>query len=443
MNKTHKLLRLLCVLTVLCMMGCFISLPALARGDETAAPLDYAAQIALNMSSETVKQEVTVKTFIDGDTTHFNVPESVMQSGVLKARYLAVNTPETTGKVEEYGKKAAQFTKEKLSDAQSIILESDDGKWNADSTGDRYLVWVWYKAPGEQSYRNLNIELLQHGLAIANSSANNRYGSTCMAAIAQAKEYKFHIYSGEKDPDFYYGDAIELTLKEIRCNLEEYNGKKVAFNGVITLNGGNSVYIEDYDAETDMYYGMSVYYGYGMSGAGLEILSVGNEVRIVGTLQYYEAGGTYQVSDLTYRMMRPKDPGNIQMLSQGHTPAYLLTDAKTLAEGKVEIAEEDETAEFDYAALAMGTSIEMQNLFVADAYTTDNEDSSSNGAMTLTCEADGVTVLVRTAVLRDAQGQLLTQDMFLGKTISVKGIVDYYDGEYQIKVFLADAITVH
>jgi len=136
---------------------------------------------------------VTVKTFIDGDTTHFFVPESVVETGVLKARYLAVNTPETTGKIEEYGKKAAQFTREKLTGAYSILIESDNGAWNKDSTGDRYLVWVWYKADENSAYRNLNIELLENGLAIANSSANNRYGDKCMAAIEQAKKSKLNI----------------------------------------------------------------------------------------------------------------------------------------------------------------------------------------------------------------------------------------------------------
>ena len=75
-----------------------------------------------------------------------------------------------------------------------------------------------------------------------------------------------------------------------------------------------------------MYYGMAVYYGYNLNGAGLEIISVGNEARIVGTVQYYEAGGTYQVSDLNYRMMKPDDPNNIQLLSEGNEPAYVLTD---------------------------------------------------------------------------------------------------------------------
>ena len=122
-----------------------------------ADPVDYAASVKLNMSSETVKQEVTVKTFIDGDTTHFHVPADVMKTGVLKGRYLAINTPESTGKIEEYGKAASRFTKEKLSAATSIIIESDTADWNADSTGERYLVWVWYKTADTADYRNLNI----------------------------------------------------------------------------------------------------------------------------------------------------------------------------------------------------------------------------------------------------------------------------------------------
>ena len=90
---------------------------------------------------------------------------------MLKARYLAVNTPESTGKIEEWGKAASRFTREKLENAEEIWIESDDTAWNLDSTGARFLVWVWYRPQGEQDFRNLNIELLQEGLAIANSSA--------------------------------------------------------------------------------------------------------------------------------------------------------------------------------------------------------------------------------------------------------------------------------
>ena len=411
----------------------------------TEAPfveMDYAASVELDMTTPTAKQEVTVKQFIDGDTTHFFVPTSIMSGGVLKARYLAINTPESTGKIEEYGKKASAFTKEKLSSATSIIIESEDGNWNADSTGDRYLVWIWYKTADSDTYRNLNIEILQNGLAIANSSANNRYGDACMAAINQAKTLKLNVYSGQPDPDFYYGEAVELTLRELRTNIESYNGVKVAFNGVVTMNNNNSVYVEAYDPETDMYFGMAVYYGYNLNGQGLDILNIGNEVRIVGSVQYYEAGGTWQVSDLDYRMMKPDDPNNIQKLSEGHTPAYLLTDPRTFDEGRVEVLINDETVVFDYAQLALNSSIEMKGLYVYDAYTTSKEDSASKGAMTLYCEVDNCRIAIRTIVLYDENGELVTQDQFLGKTIDVRGLVDYYDGDYQIKVFDVQGITI-
>jgi len=441
MNKITRFLSvLLAAVMLICVTACEKNVGT--DGSSTEAK-DYATLLKLDMSSDTLKEVVTVKTFIDGDTTHFYVSESVMEGGVLKARYLAINTPESTGKIEEYGKAAANFTKEKLSSAVSIIIESDDGKWNADSTGDRYLAWVWYQPEVGADYRNLNIEILQNGLAIASNAAGNRYGETAVAAINQAKEQKLGVHSGQKDPDFYYGEAIELTLKELRCNIADYNNMKVAFSGVITMNDINSVYIEDYDPETDMYYGISIYYGFALSGEGLNVLSVGNESRIVGTVQYYEAGGTYQVSGLTYRLMKPDDPGNIQKISDGHSPAFVLTDADTFVNGKVEIAGEEETVTHDYAALAMNTSVEMKNLTVVDIYTTITADSSSKGAMTLTCRAeDGNTVTVRTVALRNEAGEIITEDNYSGKTIDVRGIIDYFDGDYQIKVFTENDITI-
>lgn len=456
-KKVTALLLLACLLLG-CMSGCgkTPAAPTGAPTPETTAPasvetteaptqideIDYAGSIALDMGSETAKTEVSVKIFIDGDTTHFHVPTTVMPNGVLKARYLAVNTPESTGKIEEYGKKASAFTKEKLSAAESIIIESDTAQWTADSTGDRYLSWIWYKTADSDAYRNLNIELLQNGLAIASNSAQNRYGDTCMAALNQAKALKLNVHSGQPDPDYYYGEAVELTLKELRTNIEAYNGMKVAFNGVVTMNDNNSVYVEAYDAESDLYYGMSVYYGYNLNGKGLDILSTGNEVRIVGSVQYYEAGGTWQVSDLNYRQMKPDDPGNIQKISDGHSPAYRLTDADTFINGEVTVETSSGTVTAPYASLAMSSSISMENLKVVDIYTTKNEESASKGAMTLTCEADGYTVSVRTTVLLDENGNLITEKAYKNKTIDVKGIIDFYDGTYQIKVFSADSITV-
>ena len=438
MKKLFRLLSLVLLLT--CVLGCVAcgNTPSGNDGSETES-FDYAALVKLDMSSETAKEEVTVHAFIDGDTTHFNLSSEINGSHVLKVRYLAVNTPESTGKIEEYGKAAARFTREKLSQAVSIIIESESANWESDSTGGRYLAWVWYKTDKDAEYRNLNVEILQNGMAIPSSATNSRYGETCVKAIAQAKRDKLGVHSGQKDPEFYYGEAIELTLKELRCNIQSYEGQKVAFTGIITRNDNNSVYVESYDSESGIYYGISVYYGYNLNGDGLNILSIGNEVRIVGSLQFYELGGTYQISDVKYRQMKPDDPGNIQKISDGHSAAYPLTSPDTFVNGKVTIVNSDDTSTVhDYAALVMDTSIAMEGLTVQSI-----RSVSEEGEMTLICKAGDITVPVRTAVLRDGNGNTVTEDHFLGKTIDVKGIVDYFSGDYQIRVLTLKDITIH
>lgn len=448
MKNIKKLLSLILALCVLvaCFTGCKDT--TATQSGANGKTVDYVEKTKLDMDSDTKKQEVTVKSYIDGDTTHFYVPTEISDDGTLKARYMGINTPESTGKIEEWGKKASNFTKEKLSGATSIIVESDDDKWNVDSTGGRHLVWVWYKPADSEDYRCLNLELVQNGLSISCGTTADRYGDAMSNAFQQAKAQKLHVFSGEEDPDFFYGDAYELDLKHLRTNISLYDNTKVAFEGVITYNNNNSVYVEEYDAETDMYYGMSVYYGY-ETGALLNILKVGNRVRVVGTVTYYETGGTWQVSGLKYREMKPDDPSNTIMISEGNAASHRETDADIFASGQMDIetvvsldSEETEIKTFDYANLAMSTSISMKNLTVVDAYTTNN-GGDSDGAMTLTCKVGDTFVDVRTIVLYDENGNLLTESDYMNKTIDVKGIVDYFSGSYQIKVFTADAITVH
>lgn len=411
--------------------------------DQPIEKVDYVASLKLDMSSETVKQEVTVEHYTDGDTTTFRKKGTGdYPNALLTARYLAVNTPESTGKIEEWGKAASNFTKDALKNAASIIVESDDGNWNADSTGNRYLVWVWYKPEGGNDYRNLNLELLQNGLAIASNSAQNRYGDTCMSAITQAKTLKLKVYSGDKDPDYYYGDATPITMRELRCNLKSYLNTKVAFEGVVTKNAGQSVYVEDYDEESGRTFGIYIYYGYNLSSGGLRILSVGNRVRVVGSVQYYETGDSYQVADVSYDARKPDDPNNLKLISEGNEIPYPETTVETF-NSQVTLTVGDEEKTFPYAELVLGTSISMKKLKVVDIYTTVSE-TDSNGAMTLTCEDEtGKRISVRTIVLRDEDGNKITESYFSGKTIDVKGIVDMFSGTYQVKIFSVDDVTVY
>lgn len=442
---------LLATLTVGVFAGCQDSTgnsTSSTAGKELEPWVDYVSQVKLDMNTSSKKLEVKVYNYVDGDTTHVLPIDSNSLADVMKIRYIAVNTPESTGQIEPYGKKASNFTHEKLDNAESIVIESNSDQWEYDSSGSRVMGWVWYKPKGETEYRNLNLELVQNGLSLACGSTTDLYGSYTMAAYNQAKNYKLNALSNEKDPDFYDGEAINVDLKTLRSNIELYANKIVVFTGTIVRNNSQTVYVEQYDEETDMYYGISVYYGF-QSGAIDEVLKVGNSVRFVGSVQYYETGGTWQVADIHYSAFSKDDPDNIQLIESGHSAANTLIDPEKFVNGKVTLdvmtelgGEKTETKEFKYAQLLLSTSVKMENLYVKDVYTTNN-GGNNDGAMTFTCEVNGITITIRTAVLRKADKTLYTEEDFRGKTIDVTGIVDYYNGDYQIKVFSANNINVH
>lgn len=435
-------------------------------------PVDYVSTVKLNFDSNTKKQEVTVRLYVDGDTTHFNpvLSSSVATNpasdfadtdGYIKARYLAINTPECTSKIEPWGYAAARFTRSKLEGAQSIVLESDDNKWNIDSSGSsRYTVWIWYKPQGETEYRNLNLEILQEGLAFGSNVSGNRYGPTAMAAMMQATELKRYVFSKDKDPDYPDGDATPVTLKELRCNIEDYVGKNVKVEGVITSLFNNSAYIEDFDADTGVYFGMSVYYGF-QPGALIRFLEVGNRLSVVGVVAYWEGGGTYQISNVSYNEYDETLSSNTTLVSSGNELGFAEVSAKNIVDGELTVYLDKETKDENgeittetvekklvYGEAIMSTSVTVKNLTVQRIYTTSN-GGSSDGAMSLTCTADdGTTIVVRTEVLKDEDGKLITEEAYKGKTITVKGIVDYYKaegqekGNYQVKVYRADFIEI-
>ena len=361
-------------------------------------------------------ETVTVKNYVDGDTTHFSTTNTFFKGGILSARYNGVDTPESTGQVEPWGKYASEFTKGKLSKAKSIIIESDNTSWNADSSGSRYMLWVWYQDATTNLYRLLNLELVQEGLSIAKNFSNYTYGDTLQLAYYQAQQLKLRVAGKEKDPNFYYGDALVITMKELRTNMANYVNKVVRVEGVITRVVGNTCYAEDYDDETQKSYGIQVYSGY----ENFEQLKEGNRVSLCGTITYYETGGTYQLSGLHYYAMRPNHKDNLQLIEEG---VEVVPTTITAADVKEELC---------------STYVKLENLKVKKVYTTTAETSSSIGAMTLTCEdANGATVIVRTSVLYEEDGTtVVTEDAFINKTIDCVGIVDAYSGDYQVHVYL-------
>ncbi|MCM1195033.1 MAG: thermonuclease family protein [Firmicutes bacterium] len=452
-----RFLSLLCALLLCC--------TALAALVSCNGVTDYVESCKLRMETSSLKMFATVRTYVDGDTTHFNVPVSTtFPDGILKARYLAVDTPESTGTIEEYGKQASNFTHDKLAsvdptDSEAIVLESNDGIWNVDSTGGRYLVFTWYRTSASEPYRMLNLELLQVGLAKAKNVSTTKYSSVCNKASNQAIDKKIGLYSGEPDPLYYYGAAQNIDIKTLRNNIEDYDGTLVAFTGIVVSRDedGKSMYVESFDAEDNMWYGVFIFYGYDLK-KGFQHLVAGNEIRFVGSVSFYKTSGKYQITDIRYDPYQTSADSDryFSVVSKGNEVVFPeVTGTEYLGNKTVTVVRDGEEVNetVSFQEISLDAPLAMKNLKVTKVYTTTSATATSVGAMTLTCTTpDGKTVIVRTEVLHeddDNNKPIIKADAYLNKTIDIKGYGDRYtpeegaEGEYQIKIKNAADITVH
>lgn len=428
-------------------------------GDKEPVKIDYVSQLHLDQSSNTKKLEVTIKNLVDGDTTHFDPPAAdrhQFQGGYIKARYLAVNTPESTGDIEKWGKTASNYTKEKLSNAESIIVESDDGNWNHD-TNDRYMLWIWYKPQGEAEYRNLNVELLQEGYGRGTKIEGCRYEEIAFNALLQAQDLKLIVWSNDKDPNYFGSEADEIDLRYLRFHINDYIQKPVRVEGVVTAKFGNTAYIEEYDVETDTYYGIAVYYHYS-TGKLLEILSIGHRVSVHGTVT--EFNGTYQISGVSYNEVRPGLSTNTLWLDEAEgtvlEPVFRETNINdintsnvtwTFTEKGEDGEEKDVERTIKYGEAVLDTAVTLKNLTITSMYSTKDGNGERTGQISITCkDADGKTIVLRTEPLKKEDGKTLyTQEEIdefaAGGIASVKGIVDIFNGKYQVAVWDIDCFT--
>lgn len=239
---------------------------------------------------------VTITTHTDADTTNFR--DSVTGER-FTVRYLGIDAPEATSKYEPWGIKAANFVRETLDNAETIILQAEGVRTDGN---ERYLAWVWYIKDGKT--RLLNLELVEEAYAWTSAVASTQYGSIFVTAQAETQLTGRRIY-GEVDPDFDYstsGTPIEIgTLLD---NFNDYVAKKVTITGVITAKVGNSIYIEQNNR------GVYMYAGYNMTNE----LQIGYEVTIQGLVPavYFQSK---QLSNYTIDNMILLSTGNPVIIS--------------------------------------------------------------------------------------------------------------------------------
>lgn len=105
---------------------------------------------------------VAVTQIVDGDTIRVRMPDGTIE----RIRFIGVDTPESTNRIEPYGKEASAFTAKALS-GKSIYLETDVGL--RDKYG-RMLAHIWLEPPtqinqAEVRSKLFNAILLLNGYA--------------------------------------------------------------------------------------------------------------------------------------------------------------------------------------------------------------------------------------------------------------------------------------
>ena len=153
------------------------------------------------INSVNAKETVTLNKCVDGDTAWFN-----LNNEVIKTRFLAIDTPESTTEIEEYGKEASEFTCNKLTNAKKIEIEYDE---NSDKTDkyDRHLVWVFVDG---ELLQNL---IIKEGLAeVAYLYDDYKYTSILEKSQIEAKENKVNIWSNTTTSDDIYTKYIIIGI---------------------------------------------------------------------------------------------------------------------------------------------------------------------------------------------------------------------------------------
>ena len=187
--------------------------------------------------------EATLAECNDGDTANFTV-----DGETITVRFLGIDTPESGHVIEPFGIAAGDYACDVMSDAETIVLESDPNSERKGTYG-RYLGYVW------ADDNLLNLEMIEQGFSPASGVTDLKYGDEMNEALANAQELELRIH-GEEDPDFYYGDPVDVTIETLVKNPEEYYLKRVNVEGIVSEKIGAHPFIQSLDGEHGIFFNL-------------------------------------------------------------------------------------------------------------------------------------------------------------------------------------------
>ena len=285
---------------------------------------------------------VSLRSCTDGDTANFIQDGYVDEFGAfvtIKTRFLGVNTAESTAKVQPWGKKGSLFTKKILTEAQEkadeesakaghkvyniALINSPETFEEKDSSGGRWLAFIWYRKSSADKWRLLNLELVEQGYSTNQLFKDDSTCPYCPAferCDAKNTITKLRVY-GTDDPDYDYQEkSYEYSLwsvihhyNEIGINDEGGSGVQLVVTALVVGIQGDNVFLRDVllddeqvEANDMSYAGLYAYAGYnsslcsilqnGSSMQGLDGKGVGVIIRFYCRATYYN--GNIQLSDV-------------------------------------------------------------------------------------------------------------------------------------------------
>ena len=390
--------------------------------------------------------EVELKTAIDGDTAHFYPVVDTTSNDVIKARFYGIDTPESTGQVQPWGRPASYFTKDRLKEAKTIVLSSPSKIYEppqTDSTGGRYVSLVWVSEHENATIDQLvclNLWIVQEGYSyVRNLSDIPEYVDTFIAAEDQAKAFKKNMFSGLEDKTFNYGDYEDVSLLDIKREIvkqlkdpsyvNKYDNKKVRIVGTVAGFSNNILYLQNFysfeqgaDVLEGEYAGINIFVG--PAGCPTKFRKVNSYIQICGLALDSENFG-FQITDVSLPTIAySENDGKILIKPEDNTDEFALHRFSYTATELSSITDRNNYESLN-CAVEVTTVVE-----VTDAYEGDN------GNFTLTLKGCSFGVYVSFLFAPDPENKPQyvwnSAEQWIGAKLLIKGVYTYHKNSSRI-----------
>ncbi len=331
--------------------------------------------------------EVTLVKCTDGDTAKFR-----SGSKEIAVRFLGIDTPESTYRIDPWGKSASDYTCDKLTNATTIVLEAEDEM--QDGYG-RYLAWVWYDG------KLLNLELVEQAYSNAKGTSGTKYEDVIYDAELAAQATDKRIW-GETDPTYDYSlEGAPITVGELVTNMDNYIGKKIEITGIVAFEVGVSPYLID------------------ESGYGIYVYLRENSYKI-------EPGNKITISGLDLTFYPDQETGSPQLVGVYKRNIELISENNDISPRIIPVG--------DISLIDLGSFVKVESVTVTEVY-----KSQNTGDYTITCE-DSSGNEIGLHISSNVEQSQINSLLSVGSVVDVAGGLSRYYGQYQLEMSNLDTV---